>query len=167
MISVVALTVAMSSGSFISDIPRSASLLNQAPPPIPAAEPIVSFTQFDDQVAELEESKPSIVPPIILLVGGGLVAIGGAYVSALGLVLLIFGTPAVLVIGLAVLAVGVGLLVTGGVLLGTRLRQRRAIDVQIRALRDANTDLPQMPDLPPMPPPSVSGPLPTLELASF
>ncbi len=164
-------------GGLLSEpLPRHASLLDVGdvvlaqgglPQAVLSADPEVLRTRLE----ALKSSTPSLGGPVALLVSGGVLVIGGVFFGYLGLlVLALSSSPVLLIPSLIGLAIGVALVVTGGVLLGTTLQAKKRRSREIRELEQElqrlETNQPGFTP-PPMPPPSVQGPAPSLLLASF
>lgn len=140
----------------------------EAPPPPPPAiggpEPVGAPRTLQDLRAEyqrLDESRPGLVAPIVMLAIGVPAAIIGFYFVYDGLVtILLSGNSSALFltgviftgVGVVLLIAGVVLAIIGGVKLGRTLGQRREIGNQMEDIKKQIEALESAP--PPPPPPS-------------
>ena len=126
------------------------------PPPESGRYDNWSKEQLNLEMTRLEDSKPSLGLPIVLLSVGGFVALTGVYVASVYLLL---------ITGLFVIVPGIALMVWGAILLAQRISERRLIGQQVNDIqfRLEHSDHPgAMP-----PPPSVRAATPALLLARF
>jgi hypothetical protein len=146
--------------------------------------PTMSIDQMtrDQQVNELrriEENRPSLVGPIVLLSIGGALLIEGVYnlfsgLYTVGLGGTIYATAGYIVLGIGAISITVGVIlgVIGLVKLLGRLSARREAASQIDELHRRIDSAPPVgipPPPPPMPPPSANWVLPSegMTVASF
>ncbi len=125
-----------------NDAPPPPPPLEQAPPSAPpSAANLVPTGSYDGWSVEqlraesrrLNDNKPSIAGPIVLLaVGAGLGVFIGAPFTYAGIVALAAGYGSgLLIFGLAVLLPAIAMAVIGGIWLGARLSERHAVGEQI------------------------------------
>ncbi len=147
-----------------SELHHQGWLMAQANVPAPMAAPATGVAKYDGWTAEqlrveltrLENDKPSLALPIVLLSAGGVATLIGLWVLSVSLTAaLIFILP------------GVGLIIWGVIVLTQRLAIRRQMNADIETLnslleRPSNDFQPPLP-----PPPSVRGAMPSVLIASF
>ena len=137
-------------------------LFAQAPPPPPADLPLPppesgrydnwSKEQLRLELTRLENLKPSLGLPIVLLSVGGFVALTGLYVAS-----------TYLIAGLFLVVPGIAVMVWGAILLAQRIPERRIVGEQVN---DIEFRLDHF-EHPYGVPPSVRAATPTVLLAQF
>lgn len=146
---------------------RGLLIAQAAPPPLPPADlplPPPESGRYDNwskaqlqlELTRLENLKPSLGLPIVLLSAGGFVALVGLYVAS-----------TYLIAGLFILIPGVAVLVWGAILLAQRIPERRILGEQINDIQFRLDHFDHPFGVPPPPPPSVRAPTPTVLLAQF
>jgi len=148
-----------------SELHRHGLLLAQAPPFPEALPPPPSGGRYDGwsrqmltvELARLDDLRPSLAMPIVLLSVGGTVALLGVTLALVSLI------P-----GLVALIAGAGCVVIGAILLFERVPERRRANIEIEeieALLERSPSQPSYPQPSNVPPPQVQGPTPSLLLA--
>ena len=183
------LVVMTSSGGLLSDYTSEhvrlidspvtevgASLLGARPPAY--AQPPTTTMSLDQLKAEytrLEEERPSLVGPIVMLSIGVALLITSSVLWDIAFYSY-YVSWALFLVGVATFVGGVVLAIIGGIQLGRAIggrhrtdRELRQLDGQIRAM-EGSAPLPSGPMPPPPPPPQsqgFNGPQPTMALVGF
>lgn len=157
----------------LSEGDRAARLLDDPPPPgqgmllaqaaaelPPAAAQLQtkSLAELREEYDRLDRSRPKLFPPIIMLAGGLVAAVPGAFMTLLGTLAYLPGVRSsgvispltLLVVGLVLLVVGGTFAIIGGVTLGPAVKKRREISAEMDLVETRITELepPNDEDLP-------------------
>ena len=145
--------------------PQAAAGASPATAPVPAATGSVTapgiepwdtrtLPELRAEALRLEKTRPSIAAPIVMLAGGGVVALPGLIMTLMGALPLLpgvrvtsinFDPVVVLIIGLALVAVGGTFVILGATQLAPALKKRREVNAQLDAI-DARVEALEHPD---------------------
>lgn len=106
------------------------------PPPLISSDPVYGNQGLQARLLELEDSRPSLVGPIIMLSIGAVLTLAGVPLTLIGVALVGYGIGLAFLLGaLVAFGVGIPLLVIGIVQVSKRSRELHTIDREIRQIR--------------------------------